>query len=82
MAQEILSSMTASITEFRSDPMHTLESAGGEAIAVLNRNKPAFYCVPADVYAHMLEAMEDVELAELVRQRAGQKTIAVKLDDL
>ncbi|MCH2548045.1 MAG: type II toxin-antitoxin system Phd/YefM family antitoxin [Alphaproteobacteria bacterium] len=82
MAQQILSSITASITEFRSDPMRTLESAGGEAIAILNRNKPAFYCVPADVYAHLLEAMEDIELAELVRKRAGQKAVAVKLDDL
>jgi antitoxin StbD len=37
-------------------------SAHGEPIAVLNRNEPAFYCVPAETYEFMMDHMEDLEL--------------------
>jgi len=31
-------------------------------VAILNRNEPAFYCVPAKAYEAMLERIEDLEL--------------------
>ena len=45
MTELILSNITASITELKTNPMKTVETASGEAIAILNRNKPAFYCL-------------------------------------
>jgi antitoxin StbD len=49
---------------------------------VLVHNKPSAYLVPANTWKRMIERLEDLELAELVRARAGERRIKVKLDDL
>jgi antitoxin StbD len=59
-----------------------IEEAGGMPVAILNHNRPAAYLVPAEAFEAMLEKLEDVDLAELVRQRRGGKTVKVSLDDL
>lgn len=51
------------------NPMATVREGGGFPVAVFNRNKPAFYCVPADVYESMLERLDDQSLAAIVRER-------------
>ena len=78
----ILSEMTASITELKINPMHIVQSAGGDPIAILNHNKPAFYCVPADVYEQMLDALDDMELIKTIHERKGQEGVEVNIDDL
>ena len=82
MTEIILSNITASITELKTNPMKTVETASGEAIAILNRNKPAFYCVPADVYRKMVELLDDIKLSKLVKSRSKEEEIEVKLDEL
>ena len=62
--------------------MQTIDAANGETIAILNCNTPAFYCIPADLYAQMLEQLEDIELNRIADARHNQKRIAVTLDDL
>jgi antitoxin StbD len=59
-----------------------IEEAGGMPVAILNHNRPAAYLVPAEAFEAMLEKLEDLDLAELVRQRRGGKTVKVSLDDL
>ena len=59
-----------------------IDAADGESVAVLVHNKPSAYLVPAATYQRMLERLEDLELAELVRARAKERRIKVKLDDL
>ncbi len=51
-------------------------------IAVLNRNEPAFYCVPAAAYEAMMKLLDDIELLKLVKERMDEPTIRVTLDDL
>jgi antitoxin StbD len=51
-------------------------------IAILNRNEPAFYCVPAKAYEAMMDLIEDKELLALARSRMDEESIKVKLDDL
>ncbi len=51
-------------------------------VAILNHNRPAAYLVPAEAFEAILEKLEDLDLAELVRQRRGGKTVKVSLDDL
>ena len=63
MTQPIYTEITASISELKKNSMAVVGAGEGFPIAVLNRNKPAFYCVPADVYEAMLERLEDQELA-------------------
>lgn len=62
--------------------MQTVASAGGETVAILNRNKPAFYCVPAKAYEAMMDILEDIELSRIVRERENEESFEVSLDDL
>ena len=50
MTTRILTEAAASISELKANPMKVALSAHGEAIAILNRNEPAFYCIPAETY--------------------------------
>ncbi len=74
--------MTASITELKKSPMDTVLAGQGEAVAILNRNTPAFYCIPAELYESMLEQLEDIELNQLADARSNQKRIQVDINDL
>lgn len=78
----ILADNTTSISELKKNPMAVVEGADGFPVAVLNRNQPAFYCVPADAYEALMDKLEDIELAQLVKEREGQEEIEVSIDDL
>lgn len=80
--ETILSDASVSITELKRNPSAVIEAADSAAVAVLVHNKPSAYLVPADTYERMIERLEDLELAELVRARAKERRIKVKLDDL
>lgn len=82
MTQLIHARMTASITELKKSPMDTVLAGNGEAVAILNRNTPAFYCIPADLYEAMLGQLEDLELNQIADTRAKQKRIRVNIDEL
>jgi antitoxin StbD len=82
MTHIILSRTTASITELKRNPMGTVEAGEGQPVAILNRNEPAFYCVPAKVYEAMLDRLEDLELNAIADARAQQPEVAVTLDEL
>lgn len=82
--ENILANLSVSVTELKKNPTALLNAANGEPVAILNHNKPAAYLVPADLYEKMLDLIEDLELADLVRERQKQKdqAIRVELDDL
>ncbi len=82
MIHPIYTSLTASISELKRNPMGTVTSSHGEPLAILNRNEPVFYCVPAKTYERIMEALEDLELVEIVKARASEKEVSVSLDDL
>jgi antitoxin StbD len=74
--------MTASITELKKSPMDTVLAGKGEAVAILNRNTPAFYCIPAELYETMMETLEDLELNKIADARANQKRIRININEL
>jgi len=82
MAHVVLAEMTASVSELKKNPMGTVAAGEGAAVAILNRNEPAFYCVPAKVYEAMMERLDDIELNSLADARADDKVIRVKLSEL
>jgi len=82
MTHAIFAEMTASVTDLKKNPMGTVTAGGGAAIAILNRNQPAFYCVPADEYQAMVEMLEDMELNAIADARAGEVAVPVTLDEL
>jgi antitoxin StbD len=82
MTHQILSETAASISELKRNPMGTVAAGEGFPVAILNRNEPAFYCVPARAFEAMMERLEDLELNAIADARAGEKRVKVKLDEL
>ena len=82
MTYQVLTEVAASISELKANPMKVVSSEQGMPIAVLNRNEPAFYCVPAAAYEAMMELIDDVELLKIVKERLDEPAVKVKLDDL
>lgn len=82
MTNLILANITASISDLKKNPMGTVAAGEGFPIAILNRNAPAFYCVPARAYEAMLEKLEDLELNAIANARQGQPIVKVTLDEL
>ena len=82
MAHSILAATSASVSELKKNPMGTVAEGEGFPVAILNRNEPVFYCVPAKAYEAMLERLEDLELNAIADAREGQKIHKVSLDEL
>jgi len=82
MSHQILTEVTASVSELKRNPMGTVAAGEGFPVAILNRNAPAFYCVPASAYEALMDRIEDLELNAIADARANQPVIKVKLDDL
>ena len=82
MASLVLAKMTASVSELKRNPMGTVALGEGAPVAIVNRNEPAFYCVPAKAYEALMEQLDDIELNAVADARKGQTVIKVALDDL
>jgi len=82
MTTRILTEAAASISELKANPMKVALSAHGEAIAVLNRNEPAFYCIPASTYELLMDHIEDLELAAIAESRKNEESIKVDINEL
>ncbi len=76
----ILADISAGISDLKKNPMSVIEQGEGLPIAILNRNKPVFYAVPAETYEALLDKLEDLELAEIVRARKDEPEIEISLD--
>ncbi len=78
----ILADVSAGISELKKNPMAVVEQGDGAPVAILNRNQPVFYAVPAAAYELLMDKLEDLELAALVREREDMAEVEVSLDDL
>jgi antitoxin StbD len=82
VAHSILSEVSASVSELKRNPMGTVAAGEGFAVAILNRNEPAFYCVPAKAYEALMDRLEDIDLNRIADAREGQRAVKVQLDEL
>ena len=82
MANLILAETTASVSELKKNPMGTVAAGEGFPVAILNRNEPVFYCVPAKSYEALMDKLEDIELNAIADARKDRPVVKVKLDDL
>ena len=78
----ILANTSAGISELKKNPMAVIRHADGAPVAILNRNRPVFYAVPAAAWETLIDKLEDLELAALVREREGDAEIEVNIDEL
>jgi len=84
MPHLVLAETTASVSELKKNPMGTVAAGDGLPVAILNRNEPAFYCIPAKSYEALMERLEDLELNAIAETRTkdGKPLIPVTLDEL
>jgi antitoxin StbD len=78
----ILSKSSISVTELKRNYATILAQADDEPVAVLNHNRPEAYLVPAAYFERLLNQLEDLQDAQLVRQRADGPFIEIHPDDL
>jgi antitoxin StbD len=84
MTHLILAETTASVSELKKNPMGTVAAGEGFPVAILNRNEPAFYCIPAKAYEALMDRLEDIELNAIAdaREKDGKAPVRVTLDEL
>ena len=80
--QSVLANIAVSVSELKKNPSAVMAGADGMPVAVLNHNRVMGYMVPAELYEQMIERLDDLELVEIAKARAGEKAIPVSLDDL
>ena len=82
MIHQIYAGQAVSVTELKRRYAHVVAGAEGEPVAVLNNNRPEAYLVPAEYFEWLIDRLEDMEDAEIVRQRQGEPSEAVTLEEL
>ena len=82
MSRQLLADICVSISELKKNPSAVVAQGEGFPVAVLNRNEPDFYCIPAAAWEEIIDRLEDVELNAIADARQNQETIKVDLNDL
>lgn len=68
--RQILANLSISVSDFKKSPKTVIKAAKNEPIAVIIDNKPAFYCVPADILESLYQKvyeMNDMALQNIER---------------
>lgn len=79
---KIMAEVSAGISELKKNPMAVIAQGEGGPVAILNRNQPVFYTIPAETFERIYEILEDVELRAIVEQRKDEPEIKVDFDEL
>ncbi len=79
--QAVLSDYAVSVTELKRNYANIINEAVG-AVAVLNHNKPEAYLIPARDYERLMEYLEDLQDAQMIRERVHETAIKVDFNDL
>lgn len=83
LTNNILTDVSPGLTQLKNNPMGVLEEGHGAPVAILNRNKPVFYAVPAVLYEKMIDEFENIELMRISKEayETGE-FVKVDLDSL
>jgi antitoxin StbD len=80
MLTKIHANYTVSISQLKRNPQALIDDAHGGIIALLNRNRPTAYIVPAETFDSLMELAEDIELSQIIEERRDEKANAVEVD--
>ena len=83
-SQRIEADMAISVSDLKKNPSAVFAESVGQPVAVLNHNKVMAYMVPPKLYEDMLELIDDIKLARIVRERDADpaEPVFVNLDDI
>ena len=79
MLTKIYANYTVSISQLKRNPQALIDNAHGDIIALLNRNRPTAYIVPAETFDWLMELAEDIELGQIIEERKSEKAEAVEV---
>ena len=79
MLTKIYANYTVSISQLKRNPQALIDNAHGDIIALLNRNRPTAYIVPAETFDWLMEVAEDLELGRIIEERKSEKADAVEV---
>jgi antitoxin StbD len=79
---QLLAHISVSITKLKRSPGTVLELADSEPVALLNRNRPVAYLLSAATYEAVLDQLDDVNLAELIKARRNDPVVEISLGKL
>ena len=79
MLTKIYANYTVSISQLKRNPQALIDNAHGDIIALLNRNRPTAYIVPAETFDWLMELAEDIEIGQIIEERKSEKAEAVEV---
>jgi antitoxin StbD len=79
---QLLARISISIAELKRSPSAVLELAGSEPVALLKHNRPVAYLLSAATYEAMLDRLDDLNLAEIIKARRDDPVVEINLDKL
>jgi antitoxin StbD len=82
MLTPLYASQAVSITDLKRNISSVLKELADEPVVVLNHNKPEAYILSAARYEKLLDLIEDLKDAEIVRQRRSDPAVKVDRDAL
>jgi antitoxin StbD len=80
--QRVEAEIAVSVSDLKKNPTAIINEAGGAPVAVLNHNRVMAYMVPAETFETMVERLDDIALAEIIKQRSDEVPVPVALDEL
>lgn len=80
--QRIEADMVVSVSDLKKSPTSIMNESQGRPIAVLNHNRVMAYLLDPQTYEGILERLDDLDLAEIIKSRAGEVGVPVNIDDL
>lgn len=78
----IFADTVVSISDLKKNPMIVIDQGKGFPVAILKKNVPVFYAVPAAAYEALIDKLDDMELAQIVREREEQPSRVITPDEL
>lgn len=80
--QRLEANIAVSVSDLKKNPSSIVSEARGSTVAVLNHNRVMAYMVPPQTYEAMLDRLDDLDLAEIIKSRADEVGVPVNIDDL
>lgn len=80
--QRLHARSSVSISDLKKNPSGVISQSKGEPVVILNHNRPTAYLVPAATFEAILDHLDDIDLARLIKERQDEPSIGVTLDDL
>lgn len=77
----LLADICVSVTELKRNLVSVLRAVASAPVVILNHNQPTAYLLSAEYYESLLEKLEDLEDARLVKERRSERVVKVSVHE-